>query len=194
MSLARFVKGAASAERIRERMLKSGFTLFGHKLWTEEDDIVCRLFHPDFFALRQILYTRTEGAIRSRCRKLGLASPRRTWVPLEKQRLRKLYPEATHDELLKAFPGVEIERICRVARYYGYRRKRKPYKITGVKPLDQLRLRAYEIGWFMPDVDEEARTGRYFRSRGSSSKYPNFKAIQKGVEALGGHLEVEWDE
>jgi hypothetical protein len=194
MSLAQFVRGAASAERIREKMLRSGFTLFGQKLWTEDEDFICRLFHPDFFALRQILYNRTECAIRARCRKLGLTSPRKTWGPLDKQRLRKLYPEATHDELRAAFPGVEIERIRKVAQYYGYRRKRKPYKITGVLPLDQLRTRAYDIGWYMPDVDDEAGTGRYFRSRGCKSKYPNFKAIQRGVKALGGHLEAAWDE
>ncbi|CVI14849.1 conserved hypothetical protein [Agrobacterium fabacearum CFBP 5771] len=194
MSLAQFVRGAVSAERIREKMLRSGFTLFGQKLWGEDEDLVCRLVHPDIFALRQILYARSEGAIRARCRKLGLTSPRRTWGPLDKQRLRKLYPEATHDELRTAFPGVEIERIRRVAHYYGYRRKRKPYKITGVVPLDQLRVRAYDNGWYMPDIDDEAGTGRYFRSRGYKSKYPNFKAIQRGVKVLGGRLEAVWDE
>lgn len=194
MSLAQFVRGAVSAERIRERMLRSGFTLFGQKLWGEDEDLVCRLVHPDIFALRQILYARSEGAIRARCRKLGLTSRRRTWGPLDKQRLRKLYPEATHDELRAAFPSVEIERIRRVAQYYGYRRKRKPYKITGVVPLDQLRERAYDIGWYMPDVDDDAGTGRYFQSRGYKSKYPNFKAIQRGIKVLGGHLEAVWDE
>lgn len=194
MSLAHFAKGAASAERLRGKMLRSGFTLFGQKLWTEDEDLVCRLFYPDYFALRQILYNRSEIAIKGRCRKLGLVPPRRTWGPLEKQRLRKLYPEASHDELRAAFPGVDMPTIRRAAQYYGYRRKRKPYKITGIKPLDQLRERAYDIGWFMPDVDEEARTGRYFRSRGCSSKYPNFKAIQRAVRALGGHLEACWDE
>jgi hypothetical protein len=174
-------------------MLRSGYTLFGQKLWTEDEDLVCRLFYPDYFALRQVLYTRSETAIKFRCRKLGLVPPRKTWGPLERQKLRKMYPEASHADLQQAF-GVSIRRIQRVAQYYGYRRKRKPYKITGIKPLDQLRVRAYEIGWFMPDVDEEARTGRYFRSRGYSRKYPNFKAIQRGVSALGGHLEARWDE
>ncbi len=31
---------------IRERMLRSGFTLFGQKLWTEGEDFICRL-RPD---------------------------------------------------------------------------------------------------------------------------------------------------
>ena len=83
--------------------------------------------------------------------------------------------------------------IQAAARYYGYRRKKKPYKITGVPALDQLRCRCYEAHLTMRDADEEAGTKRYFQTRGYRSKYPNFKAISRGVKALGGHLEVNWD-
>ena len=43
-------------------------------------------------------------------------------------------------------------------------------------------------------MDEEAGTGQYFQTRGYKSRYPDFKAIDKGVRALGGHLEVRWDD
>ncbi len=46
----------------------------------------------------------------------------------------------------------------------------------------------------MRDFDEEAGTKRYFQTRGYRSKYPNFRAINRGVRALGGHLEIRWDE
>lgn len=194
MSLAYFARNAGSAERIRAQMLRTGFTLFGQRIWTEQEDFVCRLFYPDYFALRQILYNRSEHAIKARCRKLGLVRKRHSWTPLKKQKLRRLYPEATHEELLAAFPGVDIQNIRSAARYYGYRRKKKPYKITGIPALDQLRSRCYDIKWTMRDADEEAGTKRYFQTRGYRSTYPNFRAIHRGVEALGGRLEVKWYE
>lgn len=194
MSLAFFARHAASAERLRARMLRTGYTIFGQKIWGEDEDLACRLFYPDYFALRQILYTRSERAIKARCQKLGLVRKRKSWGPIDKQRLRKLYPEASKDELLAAFPEADWQSICAAARYYGFRRKKKPYKITGVPALDQCRTRCYEMNWTMRDVDEEAGTKRYFQTRGYRSKYPNFRAIGRGVRALGGHFEVRWDE
>ncbi|WP_323103159.1 hypothetical protein [Rhizobium sp. CC-YZS058] len=44
----------------------------------------------------------------------------------------------------------------------------------------------------MRDLDEEARTKRYFQTRGSDGRYPNFKAIRRAVVALGGDFEVRW--
>jgi len=46
----------------------------------------------------------------------------------------------------------------------------------------------------MRDFGEEAGTKRYFQTRGYRSKYPNFRAINRGVRALGGRLEIRWDE
>lgn len=194
MSLAYFARNAASAERLRARMLRTGYTIFGQKLWTEEEDWLCRLFHPDYFALRQILYTRSERAIKARCRTLGLARRHRSWGPLDKQKLRKLYPGATKAELLEAFPGASWTSIQSAARYYGYRRKKRPYKITGVVALDQIRSYCYDTHRTMRDADEDAGTKRYFQTRGYRTTYPNFRAIHRFVKALGGHLEVMWDE
>ncbi|MEY9631273.1 hypothetical protein [Sinorhizobium fredii] len=192
MSLAYFAKNAAAAERVRARILRTGFTLFGQRVWSAEEDLVCRLFHPDYFALRQILYNRTAQAIQRRCQVLGLAKRRRQWGPLDKQKLRKLYPSASREEICAAFPDVEWENIRAVARYYGWKRDKKPYKVTGVVSLDQVRIRCYEIKWTMRDLDEESGTKRYFQKRGCKSKSPNFRAINKAVRTLGGHMEVRW--
>ncbi len=181
------------AERTRSRMLQSGFTISGQKIWSEDEDFVCRIFYPDYFAMCQILDTRSRKAVQARCGRLGLIPPRQAWQWSAKQQLRKLYPEATREEICDAFPGVEWQKIQSAARYYGYRRKKKPYKVTGVLSLDQSRCRCYEIKWTMRDLDEEAGTNRYFQTRGYRSGSPNFKAIYRGVKALGGHLEVRWD-
>ncbi|WP_037470691.1 hypothetical protein [Sinorhizobium fredii] len=192
MSLAYFARNAAAAERVRAQILRTGFTLFGQRTWKAEEDLVCRLFHPDYFAIQQILYNRTPRAIRARCQKLGLARRRRQWGPLDKQKLRKLYPSTSREEICAAFPDVAWENIQAVARYYGWKRDKKPYKITGVVSLDQVRRRCYEIKWTMRDLDEESRTKRYFQTRGYRSKHPNFRAIHRAVQTLGGQMEVRW--
>lgn len=193
MTLAFYAKGTASAERVRARIMRTGFTLFGQRVWSAEEDLVCRLFYPDYFALRQILYNRTPLAIQKRCQALGLAKRRRQWGPLDKQKLRKLYPSATKEEICATFPDVAWENIRAVAQYYGWKRDKKPYKVTGVIPLDQVRSRCYEIKWTMRDLDEESRTKRYFQTRGYRSKSPNFKDINRAAVVLGGQMEIRWE-
>ncbi|MBB4250830.1 hypothetical protein [Rhizobium sp. BK008] len=192
MHLADLARGAASAARLRAHILRSGYTLFGQRAWTEGENLACRLFYPDYFALRQILYTRTATAIRAHCQALGLCRQRHLWGPLDKMRLKKLYPTGTRDEICAAFPGVEWENICAVARYYGYRRKKKPYKKTGVPALDAVRVRCYDVKINMRELDEDCRTKKYFQKRGYKAQYPNFRAINRAASYLGGYLDFHF--
>jgi hypothetical protein len=194
MDLAQLAKDAAVTERTRLKILRSGFTVSGHKLWTDEEDLICRIFHPDYSAICQVLHARSRKAVQTRCQRLGLAPRREAWGWSARQKLRKLYPDADRKEICDAFPGVSWDRIQAAARYYGFRRSRKPYKLTGIPALDQLRSRCYAIRWIMRDMDEEAGTGQYFQTRGYKSRSPDFNSIDKGVRALGGHLEVRWDD
>ncbi|EJK82901.1 hypothetical protein PMI03_03474 [Rhizobium sp. AP16] len=107
---------------------------------------------------------------------------------MKKQKLRKMYPEATHEELYAAFPGVELVNIRAAANRYKYYRKKKPYKRTGIVANDQLRSYCYDSNMVMRELDEASKTGRYFQTRGYRTKYPNFKAIHKAAGALGGVL------
>ncbi|CAK06337.1 hypothetical protein ELG83_02505 [Rhizobium leguminosarum] len=194
MTLAYYAKNAATAERVRARMARLGVTPAGHKVWTEIEDDFCRLLYFDHFALRQILRHRTARAIQARCCELGFGRKYHRWGPLERQKLRKLYPEASREEICATFPDIPWENIQAAARYYGYRRKKKRYVITGIAANDQVRAFCYDLGWIMRDLDEESGTGRYFQRNGSRRKYPDFKAISKAVKALGGILEVRWQE
>lgn len=153
MDLAYLTRNAVSAERARSRILRSGFTISGHKLWTDKEDLVCRIFYPDYFAICQVLDTRSKKAIQTRCQKLGLVPSKQSWGWPARQKLRKLYPETSREDICKFFPGVEWQKIQSAARYYGYRRKKKPYKITGVLALDQLRKHCYDSNLTMRDTD-----------------------------------------
>jgi hypothetical protein len=132
MDLKYLSRNAASAERVRLRILRSGFTISGHRLWTDGEDWVCQFFYPDYFTICQVLDTRSRKAVQTRCQKLGLVPKKLCWGWSAKQKLRKLYPEASREETCDAFPGVDWSKIQSAARYYNYRRKKKPYKVTGV--------------------------------------------------------------
>lgn len=188
VDLKRAAEGAKSAARARAHILRSGYTLFGQRVWTEGEKLVCQLFYPDYFALRQILYTRSLCAIRSQCQALGLRRKKHLWGPLDKQLLRKLYPTASKEEICAAFPGVDWVNIRAVAKYYGYRRQKKRYKITGVAALDAIRSRCYDVKINMRELDEDCKTKNYFRRRGYRSDYPNFRAISRAAKYLGGSL------
>ncbi|AVA21603.1 hypothetical protein [Rhizobium sp. NXC24] len=192
MNLAYYVKGARSAESMRKRLRWSGYTFSGKKIWSEEENTVLRLFYPYSGLIARFLPKRTRGAIEAQFRKLGLGRKVHQWTPLEKQKLRKMYPECSREEICAAFPFSNWTSIQAVARYYGYRRKKKPYKITGIQPLDAVRIRCYEIKWTMRDLDEECRTKQYFQTRGYRSDYPNFQAITRAVEMFGGELRAYW--
>lgn len=192
MYLGDFTRGARTSQRVKQHMLRTGFTYFGGKLWEEQEDVICRMCYPDYFAMAQMLPLRTSAAIKARCRKLGLVHHRHFWTPLEKMRLRKMYPEASREEICAAFPGIPWEHIQSTAQYHGYRRKKKPYKITGIVANDQLRQCCYRENVNMRELDEECNTKRYFQTRGYRTKYPNFVAINRAVKWFGGELEVKW--
>lgn len=118
--------------------------------------------------------------VASKARPLGLVkSWNHQWTAREISILRRLYPTASREEICAAIPGIDWRRICVAARYYGIRREKRPYKITEVQSLDQVRLRCYEIKWTMRDLDEECRTKRYFQTRGHRSDYEPHRVCRR---------------
>lgn len=183
------------ASLARNKFLREGVRRNFYRYWAEREDLVCCLFYPNLGTIKWLLPWRTTGAIRWRCKQLNLFKPLcHRWTAREISILRKLYPSGTREEICEAIPNVDWQRICVAARYYGFRRDKKPYKITGVKALDGVRSKCYDLRWTMRDLDEECRTRNYFQTRGYRSEYPNFKAINRAVSTLGGILEVHWEE
>ncbi|MBX9455834.1 MAG: hypothetical protein KL863_07330 [Rhizobium sp.] len=195
MNIALTDRTPLSLARLKGRVSRDGVYPNISRIWKEREDLACRLFWEEPWLLRRLLYWRTPGAILWRCKHLGLIKYwDHRWTAREIAILRRLYPKGTREEICEAIPGVEWRKICVAARYYGFRRDKKPYKITGIVANDQVRLRCYDIKWTMRDLDEECRTGRYFQTRGYRTKYPNFKHINRAAEWLGGQLEVRWDD
>ena len=194
MSLHYAVRGAATAQRMRRQMKRTGLTPRGHKLWTpEEDKIVCTLY-PDYKALKKALKRRSYRSLTGRARSLGIAKKRHVWTGAELAKLRKVFPSAPREEIIALLPGIRWPQVYARARYAGLRRARQKLKKTGCPLLDRIRERAFDLNLSMVDLDAMARTKKYFQkapwwSTGAVSR----KALVRAVEALDGKLQVEWE-
>ncbi|PRD40426.1 hypothetical protein C5748_26995 [Phyllobacterium phragmitis] len=193
MYLNDYSHNARSADRAHRRIRYRGTTPKGDALWTPEEDELCRTYGVDYTVLIKKLPHRSYSALRGRCQKLGLRPQRNLVTASELSKMRRVVPNGTPEEIRQAFPHRTLGQIGNICRYHGIRRKQEPLKITGHAVLDAIRQRCAELNYSMRDLDELARTKRYFRQAGwLFKKRLNYQAIGRAVQALDGELTVRW--
>ncbi|MDD9899430.1 MAG: hypothetical protein OXT65_00435 [Alphaproteobacteria bacterium] len=195
MSLRYAVEGAVTAQRMRKRMKRTGKTPRGHWLWTKEEDRKVIRLYPDYKAMKKQLRRRTLISLKRRASNLGIARKRHVWTGAEITLLRRLFPETPRHEILAAFPYLTWRQIYSRARYAGFRRKKKPFKMTGHQPLDDILRFAYRNNLSLADIDKLSRTKKYFqKAQWCSNGFRGHKAILRAALALGGRVRVEWED
>lgn len=165
----------------------------GDRLWTDDEKATLVSLRGDYRAMEKALPHRTPIAIRGACQKLGLRKRIKFWKASEVATLRRLYPRATVTEIEAAFPDASWTNIQQVARYHGFRRRSREYKLTGIPALDEVRARCFEINWTMRDLDQAARTKTYFQRQGWQGKKINHRALGRAIEALDGVVQARWN-
>jgi hypothetical protein len=165
----------------------------GDRLWTDEEKAELIRLRGDYRAMEKALPHRTRVAIYGACQKLGLRKRIKFWKASEISLLRRLFPKASAAEIVEAFPGASWVNIQQVARYHGFRRNSRPYKLTGISALDDVRRRCFEINWTMRDLDEAARTKKYFQKSRWIRKKINHRALGRAIEALDGVVQARWN-
>lgn len=194
MYLGDFARNAKLAAQTRARIRRNEF-VFGRKntVWSNEEVAVCFALWPNYRAIAFHLTGRSRSAVAAKCRSLGLAHTVHPWKASELSKLRRLYPEASWEEILAALPGRTREQIKNAVAYWKIRRKRKPYKPTGYHVLDQVRARCFECNMYMKDLDAIAHSKRYFYKAQWHSGWISHKAIANAVVGLDGRLIAQWD-
>lgn len=193
MYLSDFSKNAVTAQQARRRIRHIGITPLGYQIWTQEEDELCQQFGSDYAALAQKLPNRSYMAIKKRCQKLGLRRRLRAVTAKELSLMRRLVPRGTSNEIQQAFPHRTLNCIKSICLYHGIYREKKPYQPTGIALIDDIRTRCFENNLSMVDLDDMARTKRYFQNRGwKDSKLPNYAAVYKAVAALDGEISIRW--
>lgn len=195
MNLRHLTRGAASADKLRRRLQLTGETMAGQPLWSGNEIGLLRSMYPAEYAdISKALKRRSYWSVRHKAQKLGLAPKRHVWTGPDVSRLRRIYPTGTKEEILAAFPGMTIEAVRASAPRFKVFKARKPFNPTGYPVIDQLRERAFQLGYSMVDLDALARSKRYFASGGWHSGHINHAAIGRAAEALDGRIIVAWND
>lgn len=128
MYLAQLNRDASSAERLRERIHRTGETLDGHPLWTIDENEVLKRHYPDFQTIRAKLPRRNKNSIWFRCQRIDLKQKRHQGLASEIAKLRRIYPDGSPALVMREFPNVTWDAIKKIAKYYGITRNYRTYR------------------------------------------------------------------
>lgn len=194
MDLRYLTANANTAQRMREHIRRQGCTMQGYLLWQEQEDQLIAQLYPDYKRITKALPHRTFSACKCRAHNLQVAKKIRMWKASEISLLRRVYSKGTKAELLLAFPDRNWRSISYAALRHKIMRARRPYKLTGVDILDQIRARCWELHLTMEDLDRMVRGSGYFTQKiWYGDKVPmNYNLIARAVKKLFGDLKIEW--
>ncbi|WP_107675389.1 hypothetical protein [Agrobacterium sp. LAD9] len=178
--------------QVKERIRRTGYTPSGFKVWTAEEDEIVKSLYPLYAEMQLRFPERSLKALHGRCERLGIAKKLHWWTGAEISKLRRLYPTASRVKIREEFPSGTWRAIEAAAKRHGMRRARRKYKRTGHHLIDAILARIEEIGWTLRDLDEESKTGRYFRNGCWRRSKPNYGRLARAAKALDGRLVVEW--
>jgi hypothetical protein len=182
----RGLHGKAALLRHIER---TGRTIAGDLVWTRTELDRVRDLYPDYDAMMSALPGRSRGAIAHKAWQLGLVPPLRIWSDGEARALRHPYVTGVAvAALVEMFPGKSRKQIWHKAQHMGYRRPRRAPKPTGMPLIDTIRQRAFDYRLSMRDLDAFVGKKGYF----TSSRYLNWRTLQRAMEILGGRPVVSW--
>jgi hypothetical protein len=163
---------------------------FGKMRWSAREDRIVETVYPDYREMQRRMPARSYGAIRSRARKLGVATSRHVWTNQDMAKLRTLYRRgATRAEVAAAFPLLSQGQICSKAAHVRLVRVRRTPYALGVPPLDDVRRRAAAQGLTWRQLDTLAKTGRYFQQ---TTRRVDWQHLAHAIEMLGGTIEIIW--
>jgi hypothetical protein len=175
-------------------MHKTGFTLYGDRIWTAEELVKLRELHGTM-TLTELAKRlgRSYSGVRAKGQELRLSKKRHVWTGAEIHKLRKIYTQGSRREIAEAFPDVNIVHLTKIANNHRIYKKQRPFKSTGIPVLDEVRRRAFELGYSMVDLDAIAGTGKHFQ-KAYWHPSPNYRAIAKAVIAMDGQLTAVWND
>lgn len=107
--------------------------------------------------------------------------------------LRRLYPHADREYIIKSLPKRTVYAIHSQAYLLKIRRPLPKFRLCGVCIIDDIKLRARKMNYTMKELDAETGSNSYF-SKVSLSGYVRVRSILNALELLGGRIEIVWEE
>jgi diadenosine tetraphosphatase ApaH/serine/threonine PP2A family protein phosphatase len=166
MQIGYAARGAINAERMRQRMFRTGVTPNGYALWDAVEVGNLTGGYPDYNCVLLLNRRRTRVAHHAKASRLLITKPKAPeWDENELPRLRRLYPSGKREDVLAAFPGRSWRAISAKANSRGIYRAKKPLKPSCDTLLDQILVRARERNFSLADLDEGSHGAGYFKNR-----------------------------
>lgn len=178
--------------KLSERIRRRGYTNSGDKVWSAEDDEIVKSLYPSYTEMKLRLPERSMKSLHWRSETLGIAKKLHLWRGSEITKLRRLYTTASRAKIIEEFPQLTWRAIEAAAVKRGFRRAPREHKRTGHYLMDSILARIESIGWTLRDLDEESKTGKYFRTCGWRRYRPNLRKLDRAIRVLGGRLVLEW--
>ncbi|MBP2159570.1 MULTISPECIES: hypothetical protein [Asticcacaulis] len=186
----RFIDKAFRNQAIIHRhMHKTGCTLAGQPLWTDQENAELLKHYPNYEHLSGVLIRRTKRAMQERARKLGLVKPRRVWSLTEEEKMPPPYKGgAPMSEIIQSLDNKNKQQVYSKANHLGVRRPRRRPRPTGMPIVDMIRDRNFDNGDSPADLNVWTNRKTYWtRPR----KY-DWKAISHALRILGGRIVPIW--
>lgn len=194
MDLKRLARNVATGRRAKERMLVTGLTPSGHRLWQSPEPENLDHSYPDYGAALALNSDRSLPAHHSKAVRMGITRPRPpAWSNAELSAVRHGYGRLTKAELLHLLPRRSWHAICAKGRAMGLQRPMRPYAPTGDSLVDEILLRAWQRGDGLRTLDAEAGLPGYFSRRHWRSDKSRTARLARVCEYLGGRLRADFE-
>ncbi len=181
---------------------REGVSYYRGRTWgIKEDQLLCSTYSVGGIAAAQeVLPGRSESSIMGRAKRLGLSrsgtGKMRQWTGLDEIKLRRLWRNGTHDEIVIALPDRSWKSITSKARKLDLFRNftvRRLLPKTDDPILAKIRARMIDRGFTSTDLQCVAGLKRgCTRSWFTGCAEPKLKNIIRAIEALGGELVIKW--
>ncbi|HTM79783.1 hypothetical protein [Asticcacaulis sp.] len=182
-------RGFNAKQSMIRYMRKTGRTLSGRLIWMPSETDIIEEFWPDWPAIEGRLPHRTAGAIKAKARAIGFKKHVQFWQPDEKKRMVPPYKAGEPISDIVVILGDRSKRqIYGKASHLKIRRPRKPPKPTGMRIVDLIRQRAFDLGYTMAELDFWVGRKKYF----VAPKKLDTWAISGALKILGGSIVAVW--
>ena len=194
MNIGRLARNIASGDRARARMLRTGLTPNGYKLWRDPETGELRAGYPDYDAVLKKVRERTRGATRSKASRIHITKSKApAWdVERDKPRMRRLYPTCTAAELMTAFPGRTWRAIQSQARKWRIYRTPLPPQSRGSAIIDSIIAEGVRRKMSVRELDDIAGRRGFFSRRRDHITKKAWRVLLRVIAEMGGTVRARW--
>uniref|UniRef100_A0A6H1ZGK2 Uncharacterized protein n=1 Tax=viral metagenome TaxID=1070528 RepID=A0A6H1ZGK2_9ZZZZ len=163
--------------------------------WSQAELELLKTHWPNVKMLCRLLPRRTVRAMQAKANRCGLTPEwtRHMWTAREHSDLRRMVAMGCTRRQIAMHLGLSVQQVAARMQYTGIKMpKRRPVP-CGDERIDSIRQRAFDLNMSMTEFDRSLGYTRRF-SNCFKGKQMSLSSIGRAVVALGGKLQIEWED